>query len=169
MAIIKVDVKNNKSVEKAVRKILATATRGVKIGIVKNPADGSFSADDIHTPEKSDATIGKIGAVHEFGTDDGTIPQRSYLRSTFEDQKENTKKNLFVEIKKQGKKTGVVDSNKVLVPVAKFLVRKIKDKFKSNDWPPLKDPTRGGKTTDGKPLLDTFTLWNSISYEVVKK
>ena len=46
----------------------------------------------------------------------------------------------------------------------------IKATFTNNDWPALKDPTRGGRNPDGgaKPLIDTGQLRQSIRYQIVK-
>jgi hypothetical protein len=38
--------------------------------------------------EGEDFTLAELAAVHEYGTEDGRIPERSFLRSTFDDKRE---------------------------------------------------------------------------------
>lgn len=56
------------------------ARRGsyAKVGLL-----GSEAADD-----RGDLTQAEIGAVHEFGSEDGRIPRRSWIGSTFDEQQE---------------------------------------------------------------------------------
>lgn len=54
-------------------------------------ADGAYVDVGLFDHEEhpdSEYTIAQIGAVHEFGTKDGHIPERSFLRSTYDERRE---------------------------------------------------------------------------------
>lgn len=106
----------------------------------------------------------EIATIHEYGTDN--IPERSMIRSTTKENKQ--KYNETIE--KLGKQI-ITPSSKMTVEkglgiIGQMVLTDVRNKFTNNDWPALKDPTRGGKQSAGKPLLDTAQLRNSATYVV---
>lgn len=129
----------------------------VKIGILE--------AAGIH--RDSVQTVAGIGAVHEYGSDDGRIPERSFIRSTMDQNQEN-----LVKLSHR-KKDEIIFQKK---PVAKALgemgaiiqgliQKKIADT--DADWPELAEETIARKKSS-KPLIDTGQLRQSIRYQVVE-
>lgn len=62
----------------------AEAIRGrsyVRVGVLSDSKKGG-----LHVPGAK-LTVAEIAAVHEFGTTDGKIPARSFIRSTFDEQR----------------------------------------------------------------------------------
>lgn len=55
----------------------------VKVGVLADDARGG-----LHVPGGK-LTVAEIAAVNEFGTEDGRIPARSFVRSTFEEEREH--------------------------------------------------------------------------------
>lgn len=60
----------------------AAGRRYVKVGVL------GTKADEKEGDEGGPLTVAEIAAVHEFGTEDGRIPERSFLRSTFDEHKD---------------------------------------------------------------------------------
>src|SRR5690349_16205007 len=54
----------------------------VKVGVLADEEKGG-----LHVPGE-DLTVAEIAVVNEFGTEDGTIPPRSFVRSTFDEKRE---------------------------------------------------------------------------------
>ena len=115
--------------------------------------------------EDSGTPIVAIGAIHEFGIG---VPMRSFLRVPIGEHSAE-----IANIAKIGAKK-IVDGSGNITGTLKAMgetgVSISKESFSSNNWAPLKDPTRGGKNKDGDatPLVDTGTLKRSITYQIDK-
>jgi hypothetical protein len=173
-----VTVKTNHKLEKEIHDLFSSDMY-VKVGILGKPDNNAGKASDKRKGEPTGKTNIEIGAIHEFGTDD--IPQRSFIRSTWEDEKRNIDKVALRLIKRNINKGGD-PKNRIedgLKSLGVWFVGKIKKKFRNNDWPALKNPSsrRRGKQKKGfigpprapKPLIDTGQLRASIGFEVVSK
>lgn len=109
------------------------------------------------------ATNVEIAAVHEFGK--GAIPQRSFLRSTFDDNLSD----LHTELKQLAKDVygGKIKSLEgELNLIGEELRGKILDKLDSNIPPPLSDFTIARKKGEATALIDTGQMKNSIGVDV---
>lgn len=118
--------------------------------------------------EKSNYTLGEVGVVHEFGSKDGTIPERSYLRVPAQ-EKQKEMLGYIDELRSQ------VVTNKMTVQTALGRIGMkfesiVRDRIRSNIPPRLKDETIDRKTRDGKTgeiaLIDWGQLIQSISSQV---
>lgn len=119
-----------------------------------------------------------IASVHEFGAPRANIPERSYLRSTV-DENHGTYVKLYASLLGQ-----VIDGD--LSPKAAFSLMgekakaDVQEKIKNLQTPPLAEATieakrrKSGKDTikmvgdidTGNPLIDTGQMRQSVSYEV---
>lgn len=174
MAGSEVKVVTNKQAE-AWLKGLIESNMSVHVGIVGDPA--TSGADSAESAKKtrdgtSRTSLFEVAATHEFGSPKRNIPQRSFLRSTYDEQRDNAYAVFIKALKKQGEEYGAsqAEQKKVFSLVGEWLANKIKAKFTRNSWAPLKDPTRGGRNRlgRGRPLIDTGQLRASISYQVVE-
>lgn len=98
-----------------------------------------------------------VGTVHEFGSDKMNIPQRSYLRSTVVEKK-NDYKRLFRKLSFRIVK-GDMNLKKALGILGLQVQTDVRDKITDIDSPPL-------QYREGNPLVDTGHLRQSITYEV---
>ncbi len=104
-----------------------------------------------------------VASVNEFGSDDGRIPERSFLRSTVDEKSQEYSALL-------GKLVGrVVDGkitpNQALDRLGLTVERDVKRKIVE-----IKDPPNAASTIRMKkssnPLIDTGQLRQSITYEI---
>lgn len=102
-----------------------------------------------------------VGLVHEFGTDDGHIPPRSFMRSTVMQQEGAWRNGLKTLIKEQG-----YDPEKALAMLGMQMADDIKAQLAAITSPALEPETIARKGHE-KPLVDTKQLLKSIKYEVV--
>lgn len=98
-----------------------------------------------------------VGAVHEFGSPARNIPQRSYLRSTIVENKEE----YFRIMSSLAKKIvgGDLSMQKALHMLGMKLQNDVQNKIEDIKEPPL-------KSREGNPLIDTGHLRQSIVYKV---
>lgn len=128
---------------------IAKTMRGsntVKVGLPKN--SNAY-------PDGTNTVM--VGAVHEFGSPQNNVPERSFLRRTL-----NEKRNVYKsDFKKLAKKLARKETskNKVMSLLGLKLQTDIKEKITD-----LKEP--GLKSRDGNPLVDTGHLRRSIVYEL---
>jgi len=133
-----------------------------KIGL---PQEGTpKQVVDAHSNKMVDLV--QIAAVHEFGAPRRRVPERSFIRSTFDDNR-GALKNLVTRCYNaviDGKFTPV----QALSTVGEYLVGKTKNKIRNRIPPPLSPATIKAKTVGGKtgdvPLIDTAQLIQSIQH-----
>jgi hypothetical protein len=109
-----------------------------------------------------------LGQIHEFGSETANIPERSFLRSTYEDKRSTYQRRLETIAKKVVDPKTTVDVDREFKLLGVEAQGHVREKFRNNDWPELKDPTRRGRNAEGRanPLLDTGQLRASIEYAV---
>ena len=123
-----------------------------------------------HGEKDSKHTVVDIGVVHEFGTRDGTIPERSFIRSTHDGKNREWSvltKALLGRILLQR-----VTADKALGIIGLRIQNDVKDKIKSNVPPPSTRATlrrklaKTAKGSKGKPvtLIDKGQMLNSIIF-----
>lgn len=139
----------------------------IKVGFLKEKASEPKKKLDGGV---SDATLVEIAVVHEFGATiargetEVVIPERSYIRSAWD---ENSKK-YFKEARKE---MALVASDRRRKPlkgaerVGQEMVDDIKDKIGSSDLAPLAQSTINRKG-HSQPLIATFQLFESIDFKV---
>ncbi len=130
---------------------ITTRMRGddlVKIGLPMNSAD---------YPDGTSVIM--VGTVHEFGSDKKSIPERSFLRSSFKENLKQYRKMM------RGAAKSIVAGKMSKEKAFGIIGQKISDDVKAKIID-LKEPSL--KTRDGNPLIDTGHLVESITYEVSK-
>lgn len=147
------------------RKIGRLADAHVKVGVL------SAQANQPH--EGSDMTIVEIAAVHEYGSEAAGIPERSFIRATFEGGEAPVQqRDLSAKLARQII-AGDLSPEEALQVLGQWGVAQVKKKITSRIPPPLKEATIKRKTVGGKrgdvPLVDTGQLISSITYEVKDK
>lgn len=121
---------------------------------------------DAGAHEGSNLTNVDLALIHEFGTRDGRIPERSFIRSSFEHNRAEYIENLRKLIK------GVYE-NKMTIPRALGIMGlKMASDMKKGittgeGIPPPNAPATIAAKGSSRPLVDRGRLVNSISHEVV--
>lgn len=131
--------------------------RQVRVGVLGDAEHGGLHQ------EGEELTVQEYAAVNEYGSDDGMIPPRSFLRSTFDEQRER-----LVEV--GGKLIGAVfdgkmDVDRALGLLGADLASKVKEKITSNVPPPNRPRTVEKKGSD-RTLIDTGRMLNSITWSI---
>jgi len=125
--------------------------------------------------EESDfATVGLVARKQEFGftqPNGSMVPARSFVRSTAERFDSFTKREFHMHLDKMLKQGDVFGINveEAFIKTGKYLRTEMKRTFDTEGygrWAPLRSPTRNGRTPDGKPLLDTGQLQESIACRI---
>ncbi len=111
-------------------------------------------------------TVVEIGAVQEFGTRDGHVPSRSYIRSTFDRQQ-----GRYVSMLAQATPrilSGEVSPEDALELVGMRCAADIQRTIGTLRDPPLAQRTIDEKGSS-KPLINTSRLRQSVSSEVRRR
>lgn len=121
--------------------------------------DGLGVTIGIHAEEGSE--LARIAASQEFGTD--TIPERSFLRSTLDEQDGAYREATADAIRSvlDGKRS----AQTALERLGLRVVRDVQGKIRSGIDPALAPATIAAKGSS-KPLVDTGRLLRSITYQV---
>lgn len=128
----------------------------VDVGILGNERD-----DD------GGITIAGIGAVHEFGRLDGTIPSRSFLRMPLEKMGPEIAKDVEPHIEKD---LAVGDVKNLYKKIGLSAEAQIQKAFESRGfglWDDIKEATKNRKGSS-QVLIDDGTLRKSITSRVGK-
>lgn len=115
------------------------------------------------------ATVAGIGAVHEFGRLDGSIPERSFIRMPIEEKQANIAK--MIKSKSAGYvKNGDMEGLFKLIGVScEAAIQEAFDTKGFGKWEAIKEETSRRKGGSEAVLIDDGTLRKSISSEVIKK
>ena len=143
-------IRQPKKAIKAIEKIAKSMSGPdqVKVGLPKGSND---------YPDGTSAIM--VGSVHEFGSPSRGVPQRSFLRSTVQENR-RPYKGMFKKLAKQII-DGKIDSKKALGLIGLQVQGDVIAKISDGINPPL-------KSRDGTPLNDTGHLKQSITFEVIE-
>lgn len=115
--------------------------------------------------ENSNVTVTQVAAVHEFGSSDGRIPERSFMRSSIDANKGKLEKVIS---KLAGQVSdGVMPQKKALGIIGQMVQDLMKGKILAGLSPPLA-PSTVARKGSSKPLIDTGQLINSIDWEITE-
>lgn len=111
-----------------------------------------------------DGELAEIGAHHEYGT--VTIPERSWLRSTFRDEHDAMATHLAKLVRRF--LDGRLTLDQMLGLFGLFTSNAVKRKITSGAGisPPLKPATIAAKKSS-RPLVDTSRMLNAITWKIV--
>ncbi|MDR0339547.1 MAG: hypothetical protein LBH65_04650 [Desulfovibrio sp.] len=130
----------------------------VRVGIL---AGASYSG------ETSTLPVAAIAAVHEFGA--ANIPARSFMRSTLQQKREE-----WISAAAWLLRANPGDVRGMLAMVGETAAKDMQAAIEAGIGPPLKPATvkaklrrKGGKGRPDLPLVDTGTMQEAISYEVL--
>jgi hypothetical protein len=112
--------------------------------------------------EEGGATVGMIGAVQEFGSIDGRIPKRSFIRMPLQTHQAEIQAQVEPRMQKHMEQA---DIKGIFTDIGIAAEGVIQDAFDSNgfgQWKPNAESTIAQKDSDS-PLIDTGLLRKSIS------
>lgn len=111
-------------------------------------------------------TNAELAGIHEFGTADGHVPARPFIRSTFEAQEATARAMLKKLI--GGLVSGGVTLDQSLGLVGLFLATEIRKTVTDGEGvPPPNAPSTIARKGSDRPLVDTAQMINSVSWLVV--
>lgn len=128
--------------------------------VVGIPNDGKSRKDS------EGITNAELGVIHEFGAPERGIPERSFMRSTASEERENLGRLSKVQIAECLE--GNTSPHDVFATIGAYLQGKIVDKITDGEFKPNNENTVKRKGSS-KPLIDTGQLRASITYEVREK
>lgn len=126
---------------------------------------GVLGEDADEVTDDGEATLIKVASVNEFGSDDGRIPERSYIRSTAEDNAEEWERMQTNVLKAVAEGKPETHIDKLLEGVGVRMQSQIQERIVELDDPPNAPSTIKAKGSSS-PLIDTGQLKSSISHEV---
>jgi hypothetical protein len=146
---------------KALMKRLAQSGQ-LTVGIHEAEGAATKEGDD----DGGDMQLIDVAIVHEFGSDDGRIPRRSFIRD-WEDEKAAEHKD---QLRQAGKAVidGKLDAERALGRLGVLYQGDIQKRIAAGIDPPLAQRTIDRKGSS-KPLIDTGQLRTSVSHAVTVK
>lgn len=133
--------------------------RRVRVGVLADTEKGGMHE------EGGELTLAEIAGVLEFGTEDGRIPERSVVRSTFDEKRE--------ELAKLGEQLmgavldGKLDTAKALGLLGAKTAAEMKNKItEGSGVPPPNAPSTIEAKGSDRPWVDTSRLLNAFTWVV---
>lgn len=128
----------------------------VKVGLPK----GSGT----HGP--SGMPVVQLGAIHEFGSEDGRIPERSFLRGTMRAKQRDH--NAIIRRLARSVTLGRQAPTQALAQLGAVAAANVQEAI-SDGVPPPNAPSTIRRKGSSKPLIDTGALRQSITWQLFKK
>lgn len=116
-----------------------------------------------NAPTDSGQSVAAVAATHEFGSQDGHIPERSFLRSSM-----HANMAKYVAINKVGLRAvarGETTVEQAMNRLGTVAATDVQVQLRTGVFTPLKPETIRRKGSD-KPLIDTGQLRQSLTHEV---
>lgn len=126
------------------------------------------SKAELETAEHGPMTNAELGAIHEWGTKDGHVPERSYLRSTLDENGKKYQKDVdniakqFFDLKLNAQRT-----RGELLLVGEKYKSDILKKINEGISPELAEVTIIRKKGETTPLINTGQLRDAIDAKVI--
>lgn len=142
-------IKDENNVPELLRRIERLSSSGIQVGI--------FGSDD--------SEVLLYASVHEFGAPSINVPERSFIRRTFDEKESdinNVVEDMFIRYL-----DGSIDYEACMDVIGEYLVGLVKQTIVNMDSPPLKQSTIDSKGSSGV-LVDTGRMIDSITYKAVK-
>jgi hypothetical protein len=158
----------------------ASGANYAKVGVLSDDDKGGLHLKDPVTGKASPLTVAELAVVHEFGTKDGHIPQRSWVRAAFDKHR--------AELERMAAKflSGIVDSKMTVEKALDLMGMKHAAQIKSfvtqgSEVPPPNAPStrrakekRGAWNTGGRSasrgvrtLVDIGRMVNATTWALV--
>lgn len=141
----------------------------VKVGILAENFNEAKKTDEGGRKSKGKskpATLGEVAVYNEFGTSDGRIPERSFIRATHDAKKREWIRRTGTVRKRVME--GKIDTDKGLGLVGEMIKTDIQRRIRSNVPPPNKPGTIAAKTRAGKKgdrtLINTAQMLNAVHW-----
>lgn len=145
---------DTKDLKKLVKKLKKLRNAGVDVG---------FLGGERHR-EVPEATVAEIATIHEFGSDDGKIPERPFMRNTVKKHKNY----VSLLARESGKVFEKRQSSSTMIAKMGETVRSdMIQEIAGGNFTPLADSTVRAKGSS-KPLIRTGFMWNSITWRSQK-
>lgn len=126
---------------------------GIRVGVL---------SDEPHGDEEGAITLGELAAVMEFGTEDGHIPARPFLRPVFDERREEI--YSYYEKLLGRMIDGELTEKQVHDLLGARLTVYVKERIRSS-VPPPNAPSTVAKKRSTTTLIDTRQLLNSVTWE----
>lgn len=116
-------------------------------------------------PSSTMVDLVQLAAIHEFGAPKRNIPERSFIRATYDENK--TKIEQIQEVEARRIISGESTVQESLSRIGEWLVMKTRKKIENHIPPPLSPATIAAKQGN-TPLYDTGQLIQSITHVETK-
>lgn len=134
-----------------IRRLLGLGNLGVSVGVHD---DAGESEDGV--------PVAEYAAINEYGSDDGHVPERSFLRSTLDEQEGKYARELEKAVDRT---LDGVPLKAALLPLAQMARADVQHKIESH-VPPANAPSTVKRKGHGDTLEETGLLHDSISAKV---
>lgn len=123
---------------------------------------GVQGEESITKHPNSELTVGEIAAIHELGLG---VPRRSWLRDWIDKNQDRLMRETNAALQEVIK--GRISRNQALIKLGFAWTREVRNQiWDGKITPPLAPSTIAAKGGERRPLLDSGTLANSITYKV---
>lgn len=160
--------KNFKGFDELVKRVTPLKDLEAHVGILASK--GGSETHHAAAEKGSQITLLELAAIHEFGSPAANIPERSFIRSTFNNPAGQAElKDVYAKLAK-----AVVNGKMTAAKAVELLGMKMQAMVKNTIMlgegvPPPNAPATIEAKGSSRPLVDTGQLVGAITYEVRKK
>lgn len=144
-----------KAVDAQLKKMQEMKTKYVAVGVLASEATGRIYENGVN--------VLQVAAIHEYGL--GPSPERSFLRAPQELRQKELKNFINIQLEKVLDGRSVSQGLGLIGVYAVNLSQQAFDTSGFGSWPALSSSTINSKGSS-KPLIDTGTLKNSVTWEI---
>lgn len=151
--MVRLERAKTQDIDKGLRKLLKTMRKLDDTFVDAGIFEGEGGSSD------SSITVAQLGTIHEFGTSDGRIPERSWMRSTDSENRNKYSKMMDAVFDRVLRGKGQIASR--LTAVGERIASDLRRKITSLRTPPNAASTIAQKGSSN-PLIDTGHMRQSV-------
>jgi hypothetical protein len=167
MAKNKVTIKTN-AWKELLKRVTPLDSQEAHVGILASKGGNEYHKAALNKTNAK-ITLLELAAIHEFGSPRAGVPERSFIRRTFnEPEGQKELKDLYAKIAK-AVVNGKMKAERAIEILGLQMQTMVKRRILVNMIPPPNRPSTVLKKGSSRPLVDTGQLVGAITYEVRKK
>jgi hypothetical protein len=123
-------------------------------------------AEEPH-PLRQNITVGEVAIINEYGSKRAHVPRRSFLKSTFDGNRENIRVKMASGVHRIVE--GQITPEQMFHEIGSKIADAVKETIRRGDVPPENDPATIKDKGHDNTLVHTGTLERAIDHTIVRR
>jgi hypothetical protein len=155
---------NDKGWKKLLKRVTPLGEYEAHVGIL-----AAKGGNERHKASGGKITLLELAAIHEFGSPAANIPERSFIRRTFNESEGQAELKAIYSKIARAVIAGKLTAEQAIQLLGMKMQSMVRNRILVDMIPPPNRPSTVARKGSSRPLVDTGQLVGALTYEVRKK